>query len=212
MRSRGPPAACSRWSSVRYCRGLTRLRPRDQPRPEAKKRLPGQGLHGPPVTDPAFRAKLLEPSARRSPIRRPAVFTTVFSKSCTAARTYLARARALGRALMGRSQRRVRTPVCKGGGRPSIAEDRLALSGAPSWTTSCSTRDATRTITRSPEFFVKGCDGLSRRSSARGSRGWGGRGVAIPFEHHVRPQSCSRIRRSMKLRQLKIDSTEADRL
>ena len=141
---------------------------------------------------PAFERKLLEPRAAVGVrLQRPLVFTNgVFDILHRGHATYLARARALGSALIvalnsDASARR----LGKGAARPvNPLQDRMALVAAleavdhVTWfdeDTPLALIEALR-----PEVLAKGGDWpVDRIVGASEAAGWGGRAVSIAFEH-----------------------------
>ena len=143
---------------------------------------------------PAFERKLLEPRSaadRRAELGRPLVFTNgVFDILHRGHVTYLAQARALGRALLvavnsDASARR----LGKGEDRPvNPLQDRIALLAAlesvdyVTWFEEDTPLGLILSIR--PEVLVKGGDWpVDKIAGAADVAGWGGRAVSIPFEH-----------------------------
>ena len=143
---------------------------------------------------PEFEGKLCEPArlaGRIAALARPLVFTNgVFDILHRGHVTYLARARALGAALLvalngDASARR----LGKEGGRPlNPLEDRLALVAAlePVDAVTWFDEDTPEALIAAcrPEVLAKGGDWpVERIVGARGVLARGGRAVSIPFDH-----------------------------
>ena len=143
---------------------------------------------------PAFERKLLEPqtaAAMGASLVRPLAFTNgVFDVLHRGHVTYLARAKALGGALMvalnsDASARR----LGKGADRPvNPLQDRMALIAALESVDYVTWFDADTPLglilAVRPEVVVKGGDWtLANIVGATEVAGWGGRAVSIPFEH-----------------------------
>lgn len=156
---------------------------------------------------PAFERKLLEPQTAAdmgASLARPLVFTNgVFDVLHRGHVTYLARARALGSALIvalnsDASTRR----LGKGADRPvNPLQDRMALIAAlesvdyVTWFDADTPLGLIRAVR--PEVVVKGGDWtVADIVGAKEVAGWGGRAVSIPFEHQrSTTELLARIRR-----------------